>query len=310
MMKKIYNITALTAVLLFCLTQGNSQTALFLNINPDAQVMGMANTGTAMYANAFSFWNNSANTVFSPQKLDIAASYGKWQPEVSGNNIMALAGYGKISKNIALTAGFKYFTHTGYDISDETGTLKGAFTPKEYSAGIGLAIKILPVLSASVNATYLSSDIGGPKKGGAFAADIGVLLRLKCLNVGLTASNLGSRIDYGGTTTYSLPANLKLGVGTSQTYAGKHKISANLQGEMLLKESAFSAGIGAEYMYNNLIAVRGGYHYGDKQKTIPGYGSAGAGIRLAGIHLDASYLFAGSDSPLRNTFFISLGWGF
>lgn len=310
MMKKIYSITALTAVFLFCVTKGNSQTALFLNINPDAQGMGMANTGTTMYANAFSFWNNGANTVFSGQALDIAASYGKWQPKVSGNNIMALAGYGKISENIALTAGFKYFSHKSYDISDATGNLQGSFTPKEFSAGIGLAVKILPVLSASVNANYLSSDVGGPKKAGAFAADIGLLLHLRCLNVGLTASNLGSKIDYGGTRKYSLPATLKLGAGASHTYAGKHKVSANLQGEILLKESAFSAGIGAEYMYNNLIAVRGGYHYGDKQKTIPGYGSAGVGIRMAGIHLDASCLFAGSDSPLKKTFFISLGWGF
>lgn len=310
MMKKLYSITALTAVFLFCVITGNSQTALFLNINPDAQAMGMANTGTTMHANAFSFWNNGANTVFSVRTLDIAASYGKWQPQVSGNNIMALAGYGKLSENIALTAGFKYFTHKSYDISDATGNLQGPFTPKEFSAGVGLAVKILPFLSASVNAGYLSSDIGGPKKAGAFAADIGLLLQLQYLNVGLTASNLGSKIDYGGTDKYSLPANLKLGAGVSRTYAGKHKVSANLQGEMLLKESVFSAGIGAEYMYNNLIAVRGGYHYGEKQKTIPGYGSAGVGIRLAGIQLDAAYLFANSDSPLRNTFFISLGWGF
>lgn len=310
MMTKRYSITVLAAGLLFCTVKGNAQTALFLNINPDAQVMGMANTGTTMYANAFSFWNNGANTVFSGRTLDIAASYGKWQPEVSGNQIMALAGYGKISENIALTAGFKYFTHKSYDISDATGNLQGSFTPKEFSAGVGLAVKILPVLSASVNAGYLSSDIGGPKKAGAFTADIGLLLHLKYLNIGLTASNLGSKIDYGGITKYSLPANLKLGAGVSRTYAGKHKVSANLQGEMLLKESAFSAGVGAEYMYNNLIAVRGGYHYGEKQKTIPGYGSAGIGIRLAGIQLDAAYLFANSDSPLRNTFFISLGWGF
>lgn len=310
MSRKIYLIPLTAIVLCFPVEKMYAQAASFLNVNPDARTMALANTGTVMPASAFSIWNNGANAVFSENTLDAAVGYGNWQPDLSGNTLLSFAGYGKISKNIALMAGVRHFKYKSYETADPAGNVTGTFTPKELVAGVGISVRILPLLSASVNANYLTSDVGGPKKGGAFAADVALLLRLKAINIGLTASNLGSKIDYGGATRYALPATVKLGVGFSRVYAQRHCFSANVQGGVLLKESGVSVGAGVEYLYNNLFSVRGGYHYGDKNRTTPSYGSAGLGVRFLGIKLDAAYLFAGSDSPLRNSFMLSLGWGF
>lgn len=308
--KTLYLIIFCTPLLLF---HGalSAQSVPFLDVNPDAHVMGMANTGTVMYANAFSIWSNSSSTLFSDQKMDIAASYGMWQPSVSGNNVISVAGYGRVAKFMSITAGVKYYTHKPYDISDANGNITGTFSPKEMSAGIGLAFKILPILSASANVHYVMSDMGGPKKANAVSADFGAMVHLKFMNIGVTASNIGSKINYGGASSYSLPANLKIGVGTSQTFSDIHKITANLQGGMTFHNTAFFGELGAEYMYNELVAARVGFHYGNPDKTIPPYVSVGLGAKFFGISLNAAYLIAvTASSPLKNTFSVSVGWGF
>lgn len=48
------------------------------------------------------------------------------------------------------------------------------------------------------------------------------MLDLKFMRIGATVSNIGSKINYGGTSSYSLPANVRLGLGTTQ-YLGTAK---------------------------------------------------------------------------------------
>ncbi len=315
-MRVLLNIFAVAIIMVSALQSVKGQTASFMDVNPDPIAMGMANANSVVYANAFSIWNNSANSVFSENKMDVAASYGIWQPSSSKNNVIAVAGYGKIAKFMAVTAGVKYFTHKPFQYTDNYSNVKGSYTPKELSAGIGLAFRILPILSASVNFNYILSDMAndnvtsGAKAANAFAADAGLLLHLKHFNVALTASNIGTKINYGSTNSYSLPANLRLGAGTSYVFNKKHKLTANLQGGMLFSNSAFFGEIGAEYMFNDMVAIRAGYHYGDKNKYTPSYASVGLGAKFFGISLNAAYLLAGSSSPIGNSFNVSLGWGF
>lgn len=56
--------------------------------------------------------------------------------------------------------------------------------------------------------------------------------------------------------------------------------------------------------------LRGGYHYGDKNKGDASYATAGAGVEYAGVHLDFAWMFAGHECLARNTFWISLGYSF
>ncbi len=77
---------------------------------------------------------------------------------------------------------------------------------------------------------------------------------------------------------------------------------------------------GAGYTYNKHVSVRAGYHYGSESKkddgsvvscVIPSYASVGIGGAIAGFRLDVSYLIpTGSNSPLKNTFALALGYSF
>lgn len=292
-----------------------AQTAAFLTITPDPVAMSMGGTGTVLEATPFTMWNNAAASALDESKFQAAASYSLWQPSYSANNIASVAGYGRVAEFMTVSAGVRYFSHRPYDVTDgTTGTVTGTFSPVDIQAGIGLGFRILPILSLGANINYVYSHIGGPQAGNAVSADFGALLDLRFIKVGLTASNIGSRLNYGGASSYALPANISLGVGTEQYFGAddRHALAVNLQGGTLLESPAFFAGVGAQYCYNGLVRVSAGYHYGEPDKSVIGqYVSVGAGVKVLGISIDAAYLIGTSaDSPIGNSFSVGIGYAF
>lgn len=290
--------------------------ATFLDINPDPYAMSMGNAGAAMNATAFSMWNNNASTVFSENKMDIGLSYGMWQPGMSGNNVIALAGYGNVADFMSISAGFKYLMDKPYDISNEDGLHLGQFKPSDMTIGVGLAFKFAKIVSLSANFNYIHSAIADDAKANAFGVDFGAMVNLRFMKIGLTASNIGTKIKYAEKLDpFSMPANIKLGLGTTQKLGSadvkKHEISASLQAGYVLSYNTFFAELGLEYKYNDLFRVAAGYHYGDSKVYIPQYASVGLGFKVAGVYLNASYLIGlGSQSPISNTFSVGLGYSF
>ncbi len=64
----------------------------------------------------------------------------------------------------------------------------------------------------------------------------------------------------------------------------------------------FMIGAGAEYWYNNLFALRGGYYYEDPNNGDRKYITFGAGLRYNSFGIDFSYIKTlESDHPLANT---------
>lgn len=69
----------------------------------------------------------------------------------------------------------------------------------------------------------------------------------------------------------------------------------------------FTIGAGAEYWYNNLFAVRGGYYYEDPNNGDRKYVTFGAGLRYNSFGVDFSYIKTlESDHPLANTLRFSI----
>ncbi|WAC12593.1 type IX secretion system outer membrane channel protein PorV [Dyadobacter pollutisoli] len=160
-------------------------------------------------------------------------------------------------------------------------------------------------------------------------------------SLGAVLSNLGDKVNYGGAGEYFLPTTIKLGGGISYTATGKHRLNViadlsklmvptpdNLQnpnakpvlkgviqsfsdapGGFREEMQEVTLSMGAEYWYNDLIAIRGGYHGENRNKSNQRYLTAGAGVRLfKNYTADASYLFpVDADNPFKNTFRVSLG---
>ncbi len=69
---------------------------------------------------------------------------------------------------------------------------------------------------------------------------------------------------------------------------------------------------GLEYIYNELVFARVGYHNNSKSKGNLKYATVGIGVKYSFVNLDVSYLFsigqANSNSALANTIRITLGF--
>ncbi|MCI1779940.1 MAG: PorV/PorQ family protein [Bacteroidales bacterium] len=279
----------------------------FMNVITDARTAGMAGAGSVSETETSSFWTNTAGLVFSGKKAGLSASYLKWQPDYADCSISAANGFVRISRTLFISAGYKYAKYRSMEILDGKGNETGTFTPNETTGGIAAGIKIFPKLAFSANLRYISSDIADSQKGTAVAADAGLLYHMNShLNIGMKASNIGTKIKYDE-TKYSLPAKLETGLSISERYAGKSVISADIAGGMLVNHPSFFAAAGIEYFYNGTAGIRCGYHYGNKDKGIPSHESIGITLRHWGLSIDGAYLISNAEA-LKNTFMITAGW--
>jgi hypothetical protein len=157
---------------------------------------------------------------------------------------------------------------------------------------------------------------------------------------GLNLSNIGGKVNYGLDKEYFLPMNLKLGTaftitpdldnrftflldfnkllvptpqedGSLPNYSTMEAIFKSFsdapgKGKEELKE--ITSSIGAEYIYQNLLAVRAGYFFEPQSKGGIKYVTLGAGVKLKEQYgLDLAYLIpTTSGNPLANTWRISL----
>lgn len=286
-----------------------AQSVEFVNISSDPTYYSLGGANLTADANAFSVTGNASAMALGEQKMAVGAGYGIWQPKGINDGMVSISGYGLIIGKFAVGLNGKYMLHKPYDIISGNGTIRDEkFTPTDMSIDLGVAYRIINGLSVGVNVRYISSKLYDEASGSAIAADVSVSYRLKGLRLAVAATNLGSKINYGY-SPYNLPAMAKLGIGYSYDINPKNVISVHAEGDYLLYKKGLMAGIGAEYAYNDMISARVGYHYGDKN-SIPSFASAGIGVKVIGITLNAAYVLGFSNSPVNGSMMFSLGYEF
>jgi len=289
----------------FSVNNAKAQTGVtFQNVPGDAYTVSRGGATVGSGANSFSFFSNTSVAVFSENDFSAGFSYGKWCPDANDNTIINFGTIIKLSSKMSLSAGFKNFGYNYITTTNSLGIPEGEVSPKEMSIGIGIAYKLTTKLSMGVNVNYISSDLIY-EDASAVAFDLSATYIIDDLNLGLSASNVGSKIEYGN-NKYDLPSIIKAG-GQYTFNLGKNSFSTNLEGDYWLNESTLSGGIGGEFMYKNYVAIRAGYHFADEQKTIPSYTSVGLGVILKCINLDFAYILSGSNSAPDNGFNLSMG---
>ena len=237
-----------------------------------------------------------------PSPLDAGVSYGIWAPGTASNTVIAADALVRIGKKLAITFEGKDFMDKPYVVSGEQGAAQGSFTPGELILSLGGYYDIIGGLSAGLKLKYVNSAIAKDVKGNAFCGDVEVSYGAKSWSVTLAGRNIGTKIDYSG-KAYAIPAYVAAG----GQWAPIEGLTVAAEADYLFS-GAIMAGLGAEYSYKDLVFARAGYHYGDAEKALPGFGSLGLGAKLAGIRLDASWLFA--SKTISNSFLVSLGYSF
>ena len=294
--------------LIFCITTSYAQSVSFLNYFSDARTTAMGNAGYVL-SSPFALQHNMAAIMceYAPT-TEVAASYLSWQPKAANSALISAAGYTKLKK-AGLAAGVRYHTLDRVEQTDGQGNVRGTFTPSEYALDLGFAYKINANIAAGMALHYINSDIGGDKKASAMAFDISMLFDHNNLSAGLGCSYLGSKINYGY-SDYALPARIQAGLAYRFFDKDKHCVTGvgDVAYQLSSPYNGMAGGIGAEYTYNKLIALRTGYHI-ESESIGASYATVGCGAHFSGFSIDLAYIFAQNDNPMRQTMMVFLKWG-
>ena len=251
------------------------------------------------------FTDQSGNVVrdFQPNELSFGLTYSRM-----------------LSKNFSLGLGIKYFR------SDLVGS---------YNSGTGAVAKAINSISADIGAYYTKDLLVSGKNSnisfGAVINDIGPKVTYTDVdnrNFIPTNLRLGStytiQADLYNKFCFSLDAN-KLMVPSQwndSTSTGKNPndmgMLEGMFGSFTDSDNGFKGEMkeiilcmGAEYWYNDLFAIRGGYHYENPQNGNRRYANVGIGIRYNSFGLDMAYLIPIQQSnPLAETLRFTLHFDF
>ena len=191
-----------------------------LSIAPDSRAGAMGDVGAATDPDVNSQYWNPAKYPFAISPAGFSLAYTPWLRQlVSDIDLANLVGYYRIGDYQAISGSLTYFSLG--DIYADNYVIR----PYEMAIDFAYSRMLSETFSASVGLRFIHSDLQynydeDITSGQAFAADIAMfytnyvmLGRRECLfNLGLNASNIGSKISYdGGNTNQFIPTNLRLG---------------------------------------------------------------------------------------------------
>jgi len=162
----------------------------------------------------------------------------------------------------------------------------------------------------------------------------------KIISAGVTLTNVGPKITYiDAAQADPLPTELRIGLGFDVVHdeyndlkftADFAKILVHTNSDLttdplpkslitawqnpndstgLFQTLEYSAGV--EYIYDNVVALRGGYYYESPQVGGRNYLTFGAGLKYDIYTFDFSYISTfQADNPLANTLRFTLGFDF
>ncbi len=227
-----------------------------LAIAPDARGGGMGDVGVATEADVNSQYWNPAKYPFCVARAGVGLSYTPWLRKiVSDINLANVAGFYRIGEYSAISGSLRYFSLGDVELWDNfsESLASGAtanMTIKPYELAFDAAYSRLlsDYFSMAVGLRFIFSDITfdyteESSPGKAFAADIAMYYnnyinigRRECgLALGLNISNIGSKINYGGTENPEfIPTNLRLGLNLTIPFDEYNRFSISADANKLL----------------------------------------------------------------------------
>ena len=323
-MKSIKRIFILAFILLLALgdafASGGNRTGtgganqLLIPVGTRGIAMGEANISTSSGIESL-FWNpagvakmeHSSDIMFSHMSYiaDIGVEYGA----VAAN----FEGFGVISFNIkSLSIGDIPVTTTL--TPDGTGQ---TFSPQMLTVGVSYSKQLVEQISVGVTVNYITETLGDVTANGV-SFNVGAiydnLADINGLSFGLVMKNIGPEMKFDGpglytvadvnglnrppsnykvdTAPFELPSSFELGFGYQPTLDE----SNTLMFSGVFQNNNFSDDewkLGAEYGYNNIFFIRGGYEFSpDAIDYLYGF-TAGVGINyeVEGFAVRVDYAF-------------------
>ena len=320
-------------------TNESQAAVLLLLIEPGAKQAGMGEAYSAIADDASAGYYNPAGLAFQDRNIkNLQFMHTNWLPALADDIYYEYLGYSQYAEgwgNFAFN--IVYFnlgeqsrtTSTSSDIVGKfhsfelvgTGSYGATMTD---NLSLGLTLKAI----YSKLADQGQGEEKGKGIGTSFALDFGAMYKtpVNGLTLAATVHNLGPKISYIDVTQADpLPLNMVFGAAYIPMENEFNKLSLVLDVykplvrrhgspvEALIKgwydennefeQIDFKAG--AEYVYNNFMALRAGYTYDkDGELKSPTFG---VGIIWDRMHVDIAY-YAGRDNPMQDSMRFSFAY--
>lgn len=289
------------------------------DVAPDARSAGMADAYTAMYGKGFSLYTNSAAAALSDDDFAISANYSMLQPKVAGMNSFAVGAFYKFNDRYTVGLGARARMQSVSTVfTDDNGIASGSFdgSVAQFSVDASFGMHIIEGFAAAVNLHFYydqSPQPIGKVNGIGFGLDVDLMYSHKYFNVALAAKNLGPAMTYEPGISYALPMDIRAGYsGNYEIVDDVFDINPAVDVDYILNKSTLTAGVGAEFEFIDMVAVRGGYRYSANEAFMPSYATVGLGVEFFGIGIDAAYYIGMGKAAdvLSNTLKIGISYKF
>ena len=280
----------------------------FSRISQDPVYTGMAFAGRASTLSPA--WSSSVNAAAIPFYSgygDVGVSYQHWSPSSAVERTFAAGGAGHFGI-FGFSLGFMTRSGEPYEVIDLNGIPRGNFTPRDIVGSAGLGLRLVKWLSLGVDLRYINQSLAENSNLSGFGADILLMAKFGDFRATAGVANVGGKVKDAEGEDWSLPSSVALGLGYETVIAEKHAINAYIDFDYFYAVKAVTFAAGAEYSFNNIAFVRGGYHFGGVGAVLPSFAAVGIGAQYWGVKINASYTFANKD--LMNTLTVGLGYCF
>ena len=262
----------------------------FLKIGVGAHATGMADAAVTNESDAASvFWNPAGITSVEGKSLFVG--YTSWFADIQHQAIAAVANMGAYGVFAVSAINMDYGDVKGTKISnidigyEDTGNLNVG----EYAIGLSYGRRFTDKFGLGITVKFCNQNLD-VRSSSVLAFDLGTIYNTgwKNVKIGMSFQHFSKEIKYIA-ENFVLPLTFRVGISADLLdFAGissdMHNLNFAVEG-VNPRDYSERVHVGAEYWFNQLIALRGGYKFNYDEESF----SFGAGIRFMGIEVGYAY---------------------
>lgn len=272
----------------------------FLKFGFGSRNVAMGDIGSVISNDASAAFYNPA-VLGSNSSSEVMFMHNQWIQDIKSEVLGAkFAVWG-----IPLAVGVNVTNIGDIEVRTKPGEAITTFNANYFALGISTGINVIDDVDLGVTAKYLYEGIYVNESSG-YSFDFGV--RYKTTIQGLVASavikNVGS-MQALNTESTKLPTDLRIGAAYNYIITdSKFQVNAGAEFQKYLPTDDSHVNAGAEVVYDNLVALRGGYQSGYDSKSLTG----GVGLMWGSLSFD--YAFAPFKYQMGTGHSVSLNFKF
>jgi len=300
MQKKILLLLFISLTAIFPQSAGNTGLS-FLKFGFGARNIAMGDAGTSLATDVTSLFYNPAGLAINPAS-EVMVMHNEWIQDIRSE----ILGARTVFFGIPFAVGFNVTTIPGIEVRTNPGDPLATFSANYFFGSISTGFKVLDNLSVGISYKYLYEGIYVDESTG-WGIDFGstYITTVQGLTVSAAVKNIGvmNTLRYEST---KLPTEIRVGPSYSFSPDDKFLVTGAADFQKYTSDNGSHLNVGAEVLYDKLIALRFGYQSGYESKSI----SAGVGLMWGNLSFDYAFAPFNSDSGLGNGNLFSLQFKF